>query len=985
MNKRTDTASSRNMAQLSLENRRLSHQKGELIDREMPLTFTFNGRSIQAFKGDTIGSALMANGVDILGRSFKYHRPRGLMAFGHSISAMVQIGKEVSESAWLRAAEEGLDVKSVNVWPSLERDLMSLTQAGAKLMPVGFYYKTFMRPAFMWPTYEKVLRRAAGLGKVDINAPLEKGFIKQYLHADVVVVGGGPAGLSAASMAAAANARVILFDENLTLGGHVRFNGRPATKANLIDPLIKSLETQPQVTIKTNTTVLGRFDDNWLFAVQGKVLFKIRARAIVFATGATNQPLLFDNNDLPGIMMAQDVQRLLHLYRVVPGQRAVIITANDDGWQVAADLYAAGVTIMGVADLRPNGHTEVAEQLSHLGIPAFWRHTAVSAHGKNGINAISIAPVDTNGRFQPQTVKQLACDFLPVSMAWAPDNGLLYQAGADIRFDDSRNEFLAKSLPPTIFAAGRINGTHSLENEVAEGKLAGQQAAAYCGFGTAVSPQQKAALSRKKKKEPLRTSILVRVESKGKQFVDFDEDVTFTDLKTAIAEGYSSIELLKRYSTISMGPSQGKTSSINSIHLTARENQWTPGQTGTTTSRPPYRPVKLGALGGQLLEPTRRTPLHHWHLDQGAKMMVAGLWLRPEHYGDPIAEVNAVRQRVGLIDVSTLGKIKLTGEGVPDLLDKIYVNKWQKLAVGRVRYGLMCNDEGIIMDDGVTAKIGPQEWYSTTTSSGASTIFEWIQWWIQSGWGKDVHATNVSEGWAAFNLAGPKSRATLAQLTSADLTNEAFPYMAVRDIEIAAVSCRVMRIGFTGELSYEIHCPASQAQTVWQALIEAGTPDEIRPFGVEAQRILRLEKSHIIVGHDTDALTDPISANQAWAVKLDKKTFLGQRPLSRIAQSGPTQRLVGFKMRTPDIVPEEGLQIVQPDQSAPIGLGIIGWVTSSRFSPTINQTIGLCWLPVDLASQNGAVFTIRRQKKLLEAQVFHGAFYDPKGERLRGL
>ena len=421
--------------------------------------------------------------------------------------------------------------------------------------------------------------------------------------------------------------------------------------------------------------------------------------------------------------------------------------------------------------------------------------------------------------------------------------------------------------------------------------------------------------------------------------------------------------------------------SHNTIHLCARANGWTVEQTGTTTARPPASPVKLGALAGQNMEPVQLSAVHSWHQAEGAKMMVAGLWLRPEHYGDPSAEVQSVRERAGLIDVSTLGKLRLTGPGVPNLLDRLYVNKWQKLAVGRVRYGVMCNDEGVILDDGVTAHLAENEYYTTTTSSGASSVYEWMQWWAQSGWGEGVHITNITEVNAAFNLAGPQSRTILQKLTELDLSNEAFPYMSVRRAQVAGVPCLVFRIGFTGELSYEIHCPTGYGLYLWQAIMEAGQDVEIMPFGVEAQRILRLEKGHIIVGQDTDALTDPLSADMAWAVKLDKSDFLGHRALSHVSEDGPLQKLVGFKMARPGIVPNEGLQIVKLNAEG--RLAIIGWVTSSRYSPTLDEAIGLCWLPADLAAQAGAAFAIRCDGRLEEARVFHGSFYDPKGERLR--
>jgi sarcosine oxidase subunit alpha len=558
---------------------------------------------------------------------------------------------------------------------------------------------------------------------------------------------------------------------------------------------------------------------------------------------------------------------------------------------------------------------------------------------------------------------------------------LLYQANGEVVYDHEKAEFLPGSLPPGIFAAGRVTGAHATDLEVAEGMLAGRQAAAHLGLGQPPTKDDWAEAAAQKAAEARRTSKLVSIPGQKKQFVCYCEDVTKKDLEHSIAEGYDSIELLKRYSTISMGPCQGKMCSTNTIHLCARATSKTIEETGATTARPPMRPVSLGVLAGQNMEPVQVTPVHDWHVAQGAKMMVAGLWLRPEHYGNPTAEVQAVRQRVALIDISTLGKMQLSGPGVPRLLERIYTNQWENLATGRVRYGLMCNDEGIILDDGVTARVGETSWYMTTTSSGATSIYEWIQWWLQSGWGDGVQLTNVTEVNAAFNLAGPESRAVLQPLTGADLSNEAFPYMHVREMPVAGVPCRIMRIGFTGELSYEIHCPAGYGHHLWETLLEAGKPSGIRPFGVEAQRVLRLEKGHIIVGQDTDALTNPIAASIGWAVKLNKPDFLGQRPLSRVEADGSRQLLVGFKMKDSQTVPDEGLQIVQAGANGQ--LDIIGWVTSCRFSPTLDEVIGLCWLLADLARQNGAPFFIRSNGRPVEATVHHGPFYDPSGKRLK--
>ncbi len=967
------------MPDLTEPTHRLPAQPGEIIDRSQTFTFTFDGDHFQAHPGDTIASALTAAGLQTLSRSFKYHRPRGLLCCsGHCPNCLVQVSDEPNVRACTTPVEPGMAVNSQNAWPSLKRDAMALIGLIDRFLPVGFYYKAFIRPRFLWPVFEKVLRRAAGLGTVSPDTPIGD-YDKQYIHTDVAVVGGGPAGLSAALMAARQGARVSLFEENLNLGGHLRYTGRE--RRENLPGLLSAIRQEADIDIFTGTTVLGWFEENWLSVQRQGRLYKVRARAVVFATGAYEQPLLFNNNDLPGVMLSSGVQRLLRLYSVVPGQRAVVVTANKDGWGVAADLQAAGVEVVAVADQRSGDDSPLVDQVTGEGTPVYWGHTITGAKGSGKVRQALIAPFDDQGRVAGTETQTLDCDLIVVAVAWAPANGLLYQAGGRLVYDNTFGEFLPQQLPDGIFAAGRVAGTHNLMAQIDEGERAGRQAAAFAGQGRAPAPETGEVVSAQVPPERPQTSTLVRVPGDKKQFLCYCEDVTYKDLKTAIAEGYDSLELLKRYSTISMGPCQGKMCSVNTIHLCARANGWTVEETGTTTARPPVTPVKLGVLAGQNVEPVQLTPIHDWHLAQGAKMMVAGLWLRPEHYGDPLVEVEAVRQRAGLIDISTLGKLRLTGPGVPDLLDRIYVNKWQKLAPGRVRYGVMCNDEGIILDDGVTARINEREWYTTTTSSGANAIYEWLQWWMQSGWGNGVHLVNVTEAYGAFNLAGPQSRAILDKLVDGDISADAFPYMSQRDMLLAGVPCRLMRIGFTGELSYEIHCPAANSMQVWEAILSAGREVGILPFGVEAQRILRLEKAHIIVGQDTDALSDPFAADMRWAVKLDKRDFLGQRSLSRIAAEGPEQRLVGFKMTQPGVIPEEGLQIVEQKGSG--RQRIIGWVTSSRFSPTLGETIGLCWLPAGLAGQAGATFTIRRNGSLVQAQVFHGPFYDPSGERLR--
>ncbi|MDK1081308.1 MAG: 2Fe-2S iron-sulfur cluster-binding protein [Anaerolineae bacterium] len=963
--------------------KRLTPQPGEVLDRSKTIEFEFDGKSIQAHPGDTIGSALAAADVQVLSRSFKYHRPRGLMCCaGNCPNCLVQIGNESNVRACVRQVVDGMEVKSQNAWPSLDTDLMSAIKLIDSFLPAGFYYKTFLRPQFMWPLYEKILRAAAGLGKVFSAVPDEK-FDKQYLHCDVAVVGGGPAGIHASLAAANQGARVLLCEESTVLGGHLRH-----TAVGLdveMTKTIKAVEEHENIKIVMETTVLGCYEDHWISAMRANRLIKIRSGALVVATGAVEQPLVFGNNDLPGVMLASGVARFIHMYGVLPGSRVMIVTANEDGWQVAADLITVGVNVVGVADERPQSDSPTIVAVEKNGTPIYWEHTITAATGHGAVREAVLVALDSKGEVNKEATTLVSCDIIAVSVGWMANHGLLYQSGGKLEYNEKRAEILAVSLSEGVYAAGRVNGTQALETQIKEGNWVGAQAAAQLGFGKAPSQAAFNRITKSREAEPRRTSPRVSVPGHGKRLLCYCEDVSEKDLQVSIEEGFNTMELLKRYSTVTMGPCQGRMCSMNSIHLCARENGWSVAETGTTTARPPMRPVTLGALGGQNMEPVALTSIHDWHLEQDAAMMVAGVWMRPEYYGSfahAIEEVRAVRERVGLIDVSTLGKMKLTGAGVPNLLDRIYINKWQKLAVGRVRYGLMCNEEGIVMDDGVTAHIAELEWYMSTTSSGATTIFEWIQWWMQSGWGQDVHLVNVTEVNSAFNLAGPQSRALIEKLTDEDVSNENFPYMHVREMDIAGVLCRLSRIGFTGELSYEIHTPAPYGLHVWKALLDAGKEFGILPFGVEAQRILRLEKAHIIVGQDTDALSDPISADMEWAVKLDKPEFLGNQPLARIKEKGSTQKLVGFKMLTPGVVPDEGLQIIEPVKK---GIPeIIGWVTSSRMSPTLNQAIGLCWLPAVIAENVGSIFNIRiDNQSIAQARVHHGAFVDPDGTRLK--
>jgi sarcosine oxidase subunit alpha len=935
---------------------RLPDAPSQVINRDKVLRFTFNGKSFTAFEGDTIASALAAAGVTTFSRSFKYHRRRGLMCVaGRCPNCLVQVGDRPNVRACATPVMAGMKVTSQNAWPSLERDVMSLVQRVERFLPVGFYYKTFMRPQSLWPTYERTIRRATGLGRVDPQSKPEHP-AKIYKHADVAVIGGGPAGISAARAAAQTGARVILLEAESALGGHLRWTQPDQIDAN---PLPDNVE------ILTDTTVIGIYDDLWIGAAQRDQLIKLRARAVVFATGTYDIPLPFENNDLPGVRLGSGVLRLARLWGVRPGSRAVVVSSNRRGLQTALDLRDLGCDMAAVIDARPDPDPDWVTQLAGAGITVQPGTVITRAYGRERVEGAEVSGTKVD------------CDLIVVCADSAPANELLFQSGAKLAWDAGCGAFIPAELPPGVFVAGGVTGTQDVAAITREGEAAGLQAALAAGCDGA----QARIDERKEQAQPDRAVYAAYPLRPGKHdVVCWCEDVTSKDIRTSIAEGYDSIELIKRYSTISMGPCQGKMCSVNAMRLTAHFTGQSVAETGTTISRPPLEPVAMDTLAGRVMEPVRVTPLHAWHVDHKAHMINAGLWKRPEHYGDPVAEALAVRERVGLIDVSTLGKLQLTGPDVARLLERVYTNRWQGLDMGRARYGVMVNEEGVVMDDGVTARLGDDLYYMTTTSGGASGVHEWIEWWLQSGWPFDVQVVDVTEDRAAFNLAGPRARDVLATLTDLDLDNEAFPYMSVRQARVAGAPAIILRIGFTGELSYEIHVPSGYGAHVWQALIDAGKEHGIMPFGVEAQRILRLEKGHILVGQDTDALTTPFEANMGWVVKLDKDDFLGRPSLLMLQQRGSEKRLAGFEM-VDDVLPEEMDQIVRPGQG-PIGLDIIGRVTSVRRSPSLKKIVGLCWLPADIADV-GQTFTVRVRGQLFTGRVVEVPFYDPDGSRLR--
>ena len=943
---------------------RLSPQPGEVIDRSAVLRFRWNKKRFKGFQGDTIASALAAAGVFVFSRSMKYHRPRGILTADYwDPNLMVQVGDDPNVRAGHRQLEAGMRVNAQNVWPSLRFDLKAANSLAGRFLTAGFYYKTFMRPRSLWPTYERVLATFAPGGRVDLGTPHQY-HDKRYTHPDVVVAGAGPAGIAAALAAAQTGAHVVLVENEVAVGGHLRYSNDAADQAALAE--LRAELAASDVEVLTDSTVTGRYEDNWLGIVQRshriavERLIKARAKTLVVAAGLIERPYVFAGNDRPGVMTASAVRRLVNLYGVKPGEQAVIFSANPEGDAAVADLERAGAQVVVINARRGEPVTRTEG-----------RSTAVEA-------------VVVGGR-------RIEADLLVTSVGWTAPTSLLNMAGDRPVYDPAAARFFPADPPGNVLATGGLCGDGSLDelraHGAATGRLAAERAAAVAHRYQALTTRARPVTSPEPawaadEREPLgrhRHPELYRSTTHG--IVDFSEDVSSKDLAAAAREGYDSVELLKRYTTATMGPSQGKLSTVNTVAVLAEARSETIAEVGTTVWRPPYAPVTLGALAGRIFEPVRVSPIQPWHDANGVHTILAGQWIRPDHYGDPAAEVRNVRTNVGLIDVTPLGKLDLRGPDVPKLLNLLYTNKWSKLPIGKVRYGMMCAEDGVVFDDGVCARLGEDHYLMTTTSSGATSVWEWAENWLQTehpDW--QVHVRPVTTAYASINVAGPKSRSLVGRVVDdVDLAPESFRYMEVRTGTVAGVpECILWRIGFTGELSYELHVHAGHGRWVWEQLIKAGADLSVGTFGLEAQRIMRLEKGHFIVGQDTDGLTKGPSTGLEALIKLDKDDFAGKPELAWAAsQSLP--RIVALQPDEPRIVPDEASQIVRGESNE-----ILGRITSSRMSPTLGRSICLAQVEPELAKGGTKLTVLLGSGERIKATVLdHHAHLDPDGERLR--
>ena len=840
--------------------------EGGRIDRSRKLRFTFDGRALEGFQGDTLASALLANDVYRVGRSFKYHRPRGVMSAGvEETNAIVAIGDggrlDTNSRATMVELYDGLVARSLNRWPSLGFDVGALNGWFSPLLVAGFYYKTFMWPRKLWHSlYEPAIRRIAGIGEAP-KQPDPDRYDKLHRHCDVLVVGGGRAGRAAAAQAAAAGKRVILCDE-------------------------RNPEPIAGVEVLARTTVFGYYDDNFLCAVESDArgqrrLWHFRAKEVVLATGAHERPIVFEGNDKPGVMLAGAVETYLRRYAVAPGKRAVIFTNNDSGQERARVFRELGIEVAGVIDSREGS-------------------VITRTLGGRRVAGVEI------GR------TRIDCDLVAMAGGWSPVVHLYSQAQGKLRWEEKKLCFVPDGCRQAVRAVGRANGEfpdHGIEP-------------------------------------------LWEVEG-DKAFVDFASDVTARDVHLAAQEGFSSVEHFKRYTTTGMSADQGKTSNINALAILAGATGRTIAETGTTTFRAPYTPVAYGVLAGRdlghFLEPIRVTPMHEWHAAHGAAFENVGQWKRPWYYGPEMheavqREAKAVRTALGVLDASTLGKIDIQGRDVARFLDRIYTGMFSTLAVGKARYGLMCREDGMLFDDGVTTRLGEHHFHMTTTTGGAARVLDWLEEYLQTEWPElEVYCTSVTEQWATIAVAGPKAGELMAELAPG---LQDLPFMTYRDARVAGMEARVFRISFTGELSFEINVPGDQGLAMWEAVMAAGAKHGITPYGTETMHLLRAEKGFIIVGQETDGTVTPHDLGLDWAV-AKSKDFIGRRSLTRAdTRRADRKQLVGLLPADPRDVLPEGAQITEVDVALPRGHGskpipMVGHVTSSYLSPNLGRSFAL--------------------------------------------
>ncbi|KAF0114787.1 MAG: sarcosine oxidase subunit alpha [Rhodobacteraceae bacterium] len=961
---------------------------GRLINRAAPVEFSFNGKRFRGYEGDTLAAGLLANDQMLVGRSFKYHRPRGIVASGpEEPNALVNLGSgarlEPNQRTTTTELFDGLESTSQNHWPSLEFDIGVVNNTAARFLPAGFYYKTFIHPRPFWKhVFEPIIRRSAGLGKAPTTGDADR-YEQVYAFCDVLVVGAGVAGLLAAKAAADAGSRVILLEQTPTLGGRApvddtEIQGQPVDA--WLTAIEADLAARDNVTIRTRTCGFGVYDHGYVLADERVAdhtpgdgrpkhrLWRIRAGKIVTATGAIERPLSFAGNDIPGVMLASAVRDYVTNYAVSPGDRTVIVTNNDSAYHTALALKSAGLDVPAILDAREVADGALPEAARAAGIRVLTGKAIAKVKGSKRVNGVAICAQAGEGAVQ----EEIACEAVAMSGGWSPVVHLWSHCGGKLTWDEGISAFIPDpSRPP-------LNHDGSAMVEVV-GAAAGDLS--LTGSSVAIPPVWVM---------PQGAPIQLR----SKMWLDYQNDVKVSDVQLAAREGYQSVEHTKRYTTLGMATDQGKLSNINGLAVLADALGQEIPQVGTTTFRPPYTPVTIGALAGEsrgeIFQPLRRTPMHEAHEKAGAYFEPVGLWRRPycfprageTHEQAVHREVLNTRTNLGLLDASTLGKIIVKGPDAGRFLDMLYTGVMSTLPVGKCRYGLMCNEQGFLSDDGVVARIDEDTWLCHTTSGGADRIHAWMEDWLQCEWWDwKVYTANVTEQYAQVAVVGPNARKLLQVLGGMDVSKETLPFMQWADGTLAGFPVRVYRISFSGELSYEIAVPSSHGAAFWAACVDAGRALGAMPYGTECLHVMRAEKGFIMIGDETDGTVIPQDLGLDWAISKKKADFLGKRGQERVYLASPDRwKLVGFETLDGSVIPD-GAYIIADGTNANGQRNVQGRVTSTYYSPTLKRGIAMGLLKQGPA-RNGEVVEFNTVAGgTVKARVRDMVFYDKDGEK----
>lgn len=982
--------------------------KGGCIDREKPVRFIFDGKPYTGYAGDSLASALLANGVALMGRSFKYHRPRGVLTAGpEEPNALVELRtgsrREPNTRATVVEIFDGLQAHSQNRYPSLRFDVASVNQMFGRFFTAGFYYKTFKWPASFWESvYEKLIRRSAGLGRVSAE-PDPDHYEHGHAHCDVLVVGGGPAGLAAARSAAATGARVILAEDRPYMGGSLMDadeinNG---ASADWVRHTLDALSAVPEITLMRRTTVAGYYDHNVLVALERlydhvavppahqprQRLWTIRAGEVVLATGAHERPMVFDNNDKPGVMLSSAVRTYVDRYAAAPGWHSAICTNNDDAYKTALLLRDRGLRVAVIADVRVDPGP-AADAARAAGIRVETGMLPMKAHGSHRVSALSLQR--PNGMF----IEKIECDCVAVSGGFSPDVHLSSQTGASPLWCEDIQGFVPAAPIRRERSAGAGRGTYDLAGCLSEGHEAGLAAAKAAGFETKglVEPPTADA------ETCTPVQAIWRAPGGGKAFVDFQNDVTAQDVHQAWQEGYVSVEHTKRYTTLGMATDQGKTANVNGLALLAMARGQKIDAVGTTRFRPPYSPIAIGAFAGhergRTYQPVRRSAMHACHERLGATFVEAGQWLRPQYYPRPgegimaaiRRETDQVRKTAGMCDVSTLGKIDIFGGDAGEFLNRLYINGWKLLPVGKARYGLMLREDGYVFDDGTTSRLAEDHYFMTTTTANAARVLAHMEHASQVLWPKlDVHFCSATEQWCGVAVAGPNARTVLVDAFDGaiDLAGEALPFMGVREFSWNNASARIFRISFSGELAYEVNVPWRFGEAMWDIIYHAGIPHGLIPYGTEALGVLRIEKGHV-AGNELDGRTTAADMGLGRMMST-KKHYIGLPMSQREGMVDPDRpSLAGFRMVGGEGRLRGGAHLVADPEKARTE-DSLGWITSVGDSPAVGTWIGLGYLRGGLSHKGKRLYAVYPMKnESVEVEVCHPVFVDPDGERLHG-